>query len=60
MRSGHNRRYRVKRIIAELKERIRAAEANESDHARGALSERRELEGYTRGLEDALFVVEGK
>ncbi len=47
-------------IIEDLKARISDAEAIERDHKNDPSVVRRELAGYTRGLKDALFVVEGK
>ena len=49
---------RISGIVEELRDRIRGAEADERDHKKASLSVCRELAGYTKGLRDALFVVE--
>lgn len=44
-------------VIKDLEDRIRGAQAKERHHKDDSDVVRRELAGYTRGLQDALFAV---
>jgi hypothetical protein len=48
----------LKAFVEDVKDRIRAAKASERDHKSNAPVIRRELAGYTRGLNDALYSFE--